>query len=100
MFLDVGDERSRKNKKTALGCGNIREIRHSGVTSGRREKGKHEEESTKGRGGRGGGGNDGTYPQTAVVTMKAFESSVQGPILCRVRDKVACASNIQISLES
>ena len=82
MFLDVGDERSRKNKKTALGCGNIREIRHSGVTSGRREKGKHEEESTKGRGGRGGGGNDGTYPQTAVVTMKAFESSVQGPILC------------------
>ena len=100
MFLDVGDERSRKNKETALGCGNIREIRHSGVTSGRREKGKNEEESTKGRGGRGGGGNDGTYPQTAVVTMKAFESSVQGHILCRVRDKVACASNIQISLES
>lgn len=34
MFVDVGDERSMKNKETALGCGNIREIRHSGVTSG------------------------------------------------------------------
>jgi len=33
MFLDVGDERARKNKETALGCGNIREIRHSGVTN-------------------------------------------------------------------
>lgn len=51
MFVGVGDERSMKNKETVLGCRNIRKTRHSGVTSGRREKEKHEEESTKGRGG-------------------------------------------------
>lgn len=51
MFVGVGDERSMKNKETVLGCRNIRKTRHGGVTSGRREKEKHEEESTKGRGG-------------------------------------------------
>ena len=51
MFVGVGDERSMKNKETVLGCGNIRKTRHGGVTSGRREKEKREEESTKGRGG-------------------------------------------------
>lgn len=38
MFVGVGDERFVKNKETALGCGDVRKIKHSGVTSGRREK--------------------------------------------------------------
>lgn len=36
MFVRVGDK-SMRNKETALGCRNVREIRHSGVLSGRRE---------------------------------------------------------------
>lgn len=70
--MGVGDERSRKIKEATLDCGNVRKIRHTGVTSGRREKEKREEESTKGRGGRGGGGNDEAYPQGTFVNIKAF----------------------------
>lgn len=48
--MGVEDERSVKNRETALGCRNVRKIRHGGVTSGQREEEKCEEESTK-RGG-------------------------------------------------
>lgn len=61
---------SMKNKETELDRGNIRKVRHGGVTSGRREKQQREEESTEGRGGRGGG-NDGAYPHTTFVNIKA-----------------------------